>query len=176
MLAVLCCAWPLYPTIPEPVPETLVVLLGLSFSTSLPLGPAGSWPRMRRSRKRSGSRTRAARGWRGGRWSREKLRGGSTLGKSQSFLGIYYVIWQLTLKGGYQWKKIPCINSTFASIYICSLRSWRVWKLNAAYYPVTQVKTSDLDPKKNRLVCCHPHGILCFGVVVCVLYFNQPKF
>ena len=52
-----------------------------------------------------------------------------------------------------------------------------MWKLNAAYYPVTQVKTSDLDPKKNRLVCCHPHGILCFGVVVCVLHFHfNPNF
>ena len=48
----------------------------------------------------------------------------------------------------------------------CTLRSWRVWKLNAAYYPVTLVKTADLDPKKNHLVSCHPHGILCFGATV----------
>ena len=41
-----------------------------------------------------------------------------------------------------------------------------MWKLNAAYYPVTLVKTADLDPNKNHLVCCHPHGILCFGAVV----------
>ena len=50
-------------------------------------------------------------------------------------------------------------------------RSWRVWKLNAAYYPVTLVKTAELDPKKNHLVSCHPHGILCFGATVCDLIF-----
>ena len=56
--------------------------------------------------------------------------------------------------------------------YIWTWRSWRVWKLNAAYYPETLVKTADLDPKKNHLVCCHPHGILCFGAVVREYFFS----
>ena len=47
-----------------------------------------------------------------------------------------------------------------------------MWKLNAAYYPETLVKTVDLDPKKNHLVCCHPHGILCFGAVVREYFFS----
>ena len=38
--------------------------------------------------------------------------------------------------------------------------------MNAAYYPVELVKTAELDPKKNHLISCHPHGILCFGAVV----------
>ena len=57
-----------------------------------------------------------------------------------------------------------------SAVQCTTLRSWRVWKLNAAYYPVTLVKTADLDPKKNHLVSCHPHGILCFGATVCVLH------
>ena len=48
-----------------------------------------------------------------------------------------------------------------------------MWKLNAAFYPVTMVKTADLDPKKNHLVCCHPHGILCFGAVVRDYFFSS---
>ena len=62
--------------------------------------------------------------------------------------------------------------------YIWTWRSWRVWKLNAAYYPETLVKTADLDPKTNHLVCCHPHGILCFGAVVREYFFlfNWLKF
>ena len=48
-------------------------------------------------------------------------------------------------------------------------RSWTIWKYNAAYYPVSLVKTAELDPKKNHLIACHPHGILCFGAVVCKL-------
>ena len=56
--------------------------------------------------------------------------------------------------------------------YIWTWRSWRVWKLNAAYYPETLVETADLDPKKNHLVCCQPHGILCFGAVVREYFFS----
>ena len=51
-------------------------------------------------------------------------------------------------------------------------RSWTIWKYNAAYYPVSLVKTAELDPKKNHLIACHPHGILCFGAVVCQLSFT----
>jgi len=29
------------------------------------------------------------------------------------------------------------------------------------------VKTAPLDPTKNHLICCHPHGILCFGAACC---------
>jgi len=65
----------------------------------------------------------------------------------------------------YLWDIPSATNGGRSGPWVHWVRSWRVWKLNAAYYPVTLVKTADLDPKKNHLVCCHPHGILCFGAV-----------
>ena len=40
-------------------------------------------------------------------------------------------------------------------------RRWRIWKHFANYFPLKLVKTADLDPNKNYIFGCHPHGILC---------------
>lgn len=46
-------------------------------------------------------------------------------------------------------------------------RQWRLWKYFADYFPVTMVKTADLDPDKNYIFGYHPHGIMCYGAFSC---------
>ena len=41
----------------------------------------------------------------------------------------------------------------------------RVWRHLRDYFPIRLVKTADLDPAHNYILCCHPHGVICFGSV-----------
>ncbi|XP_040038775.1 2-acylglycerol O-acyltransferase 1 isoform X2 [Gasterosteus aculeatus] len=40
------------------------------------------------------------------------------------------------------------------------VRSWSVWDFFKDYFPLTLVKTVDLDPKKNYIFGFHPHGLV----------------
>lgn len=42
-------------------------------------------------------------------------------------------------------------------------RRWRVWNYMRDYFPIDLVKTCDLDPNKNYILGCHPHGIMSTG-------------
>ena len=43
------------------------------------------------------------------------------------------------------------------------LRDWILSHHFANYFPVTLVKTAELDPNRSYLAGYHPHGLLCFG-------------
>lgn len=43
------------------------------------------------------------------------------------------------------------------------VRRLPVWRYFRDYFPVELVKTSDLDPDKNYVFCCHPHGVISVG-------------
>ncbi|XP_072447535.1 2-acylglycerol O-acyltransferase 1-like isoform X2 [Chiloscyllium punctatum] len=43
------------------------------------------------------------------------------------------------------------------------VRSWAVWRYFRDYFPITLVKTAELDPKHNYLFGFHPHGVLVAG-------------
>ncbi|CAG9857808.1 unnamed protein product [Phyllotreta striolata] len=45
------------------------------------------------------------------------------------------------------------------------VRSWRIWKYAIDYFPLKLEKASsvELDPKRNYLFCCFPHGMLATG-------------
>lgn len=43
------------------------------------------------------------------------------------------------------------------------VRNWTVWKYFREYFPITLVKTVDLDPGLNYLFGFHPHGVLVAG-------------
>lgn len=43
------------------------------------------------------------------------------------------------------------------------VRSWSVWDYFRDYFPLSLVKTVDLDPKKNYIFGFHPHGVLVAG-------------
>ncbi|XP_008302175.1 2-acylglycerol O-acyltransferase 1 isoform X2 [Stegastes partitus] len=40
------------------------------------------------------------------------------------------------------------------------VRSWTVWEYFRDYFPLTLIKTVDLDPKKNYIFGFHPHGLV----------------
>ncbi|NXM06532.1 MOGT2 acyltransferase, partial [Tyrannus savana] len=43
------------------------------------------------------------------------------------------------------------------------LRNCAVWRHMRDYFPITMVKTAELDPRKNYLLGFHPHGVLAAG-------------
>jgi len=43
------------------------------------------------------------------------------------------------------------------------MRKLKVWKYFRDYFPISLVKTAELDPEKNYIFGYHPHGILCAG-------------
>uniref|UniRef100_A0A8C5QKH2 Acyltransferase n=1 Tax=Leptobrachium leishanense TaxID=445787 RepID=A0A8C5QKH2_9ANUR len=43
------------------------------------------------------------------------------------------------------------------------VRSWRVWKYFAEYFPIRLVRTAPLDPRYNYILGFHPHGVLVIG-------------
>ncbi|XP_066145473.1 diacylglycerol O-acyltransferase 2-like [Euwallacea fornicatus] len=72
-------------------------------------------------------------------------------------LTIAYLLWvmfwdkPISQQGGRPWKWV---------------RGWRWWKYLKAYFPTTleRLPWVELDPKKNYLFCCFPHGMLSLGV------------
>ncbi|NWY55424.1 MOGT2 acyltransferase, partial [Chionis minor] len=49
---------------------------------------------------------------------------------------------------------------------IQALRKCIVWKYMRDYFPVTLVKTAELDPRQNYLMGFHPHGVLAAGAFI----------
>lgn len=46
------------------------------------------------------------------------------------------------------------------------VRSHKVWKYAADYFPIELVKTAELSPEKNYLFAVSPHGIMCFSSLI----------
>ncbi|CAG2172965.1 unnamed protein product, partial [Oppiella nova] len=40
------------------------------------------------------------------------------------------------------------------------VRNMSIWRHYANYFPVKLVKTEDLDPERNYMFVCHPHGVM----------------
>lgn len=47
------------------------------------------------------------------------------------------------------------------------VRNWTVWKHYKDYFPIKLVKTAELNPNKNYVLGCHPHGIMSVGAFAC---------
>jgi len=62
----------------------------------------------------------------------------------------YYIDFDRCEKGGY--------NLSF-------LRKWPIWKHFRDYFPLTLVKTAELDPSQNYIFAVAPHGILSIGAI-----------
>ncbi|XP_006045248.4 2-acylglycerol O-acyltransferase 2 [Bubalus bubalis] len=43
------------------------------------------------------------------------------------------------------------------------VKRWVIWKYMKDYFPITLVKTTELDPSRNYLAAFHPHGLLSVG-------------
>jgi hypothetical protein len=65
--------------------------------------------------------------------------------------GVYYFVdFDRCEKGGY--------NLSF-------LRNWPIWKHFRDYFPLSLVKTAELDPSQNYIFAVAPHGILSIGAI-----------
>lgn len=49
---------------------------------------------------------------------------------------------------------------------IFSIRNWTIWRGLRDYFPFHMHKTVDLDPHRNYMLVCHPHGVLCPGTFI----------
>ncbi|XP_056140331.1 2-acylglycerol O-acyltransferase 3b [Lampris incognitus] len=47
------------------------------------------------------------------------------------------------------------------------LRNWTVWKHVRDYFPIKLVKTAEMNPNRNYVFGCHPHGIMSVGAFTC---------
>ncbi|XP_023139805.1 2-acylglycerol O-acyltransferase 3b [Amphiprion ocellaris] len=47
------------------------------------------------------------------------------------------------------------------------VRKWRVWEHYRDFFPIKLVKTAELNPNKNYVLGCHPHGIMSAGAFAC---------
>ena len=60
-----------------------------------------------------------------------------------------------------------CNRGGRQSAWVPWVRSWSIWRHLRDYFPIRLIKTSELNPRHNYILCCHPHGIICFGSVTC---------
>ncbi len=63
------------------------------------------------------------------------------------YIWLYYD-WNTSCKGGRRTRLIM---------------QWKLWEFGRDYFPITLVKTAELDPNRNYIVGHHPHGVFCFG-------------
>ncbi|XP_065601847.1 2-acylglycerol O-acyltransferase 2 isoform X1 [Cyrtonyx montezumae] len=71
-------------------------------------------------------------------------------------LSVLYAVWwfldrEAPLRGG---RRIHLVRNSV------------VWRHMRDYFPVTLVKTAELDPRQNYLVGFHPHGVLAVGAFI----------
>merc|ERR1712150_31984 len=89
-----------------------------------------------------------------------------------SILTLYYCIFH----SNYLWSfALIYIGWYFYDLDVCNtggrrlewFRNAPLWKYSANFFPVTLVKTAELDPNKgNYLLGSHPHGIICAGATL----------
>ncbi|XP_043337202.1 2-acylglycerol O-acyltransferase 2-like isoform X2 [Cervus canadensis] len=46
------------------------------------------------------------------------------------------------------------------------IRHWTIWKYTKDYFPISLVKTAELDPSRNYVAGFHPHGVLATGAFI----------
>ncbi|XP_020710521.2 2-acylglycerol O-acyltransferase 2-A-like [Athalia rosae] len=56
-----------------------------------------------------------------------------------------------------------CEKGGRSDSWILWMRNHAWWHYFCAYFPIKLVKTAELDPSKNYLLCAFPHGVLCTG-------------
>uniref|UniRef100_G1PEX4 Acyltransferase n=1 Tax=Myotis lucifugus TaxID=59463 RepID=G1PEX4_MYOLU len=68
-------------------------------------------------------------------------------------LGVLYLVW---LYGDRDTPQTGGRRSAW-------VRNWAIWRHFRDYFPITLVKTAELDPSHNYLFGFHPHGVLVIG-------------
>jgi len=55
------------------------------------------------------------------------------------------------------------VGKTRQNLFGKWIRNWQLWAFMRDYFPITLVKTSDLDPSRNYILGYHPHGVMTVG-------------
>ncbi|XP_068631275.1 2-acylglycerol O-acyltransferase 2-A-like [Battus philenor] len=77
----------------------------------------------------------------------------SLLYSSLWWLALLYAVWML--------KDIETPNK--GGRRFDWVRDWSWWSYYRDYFPIKLIKTAELDPDKNYLFACFPHGVVCSG-------------
>ncbi|XP_039749675.1 2-acylglycerol O-acyltransferase 2-A-like [Pararge aegeria] len=75
---------------------------------------------------------------------------------------IYSQFWWLTLLYGI-WMLNDLDVCHRGGRKIEWVRNWSWWNYYRDYFPIKLVKKQDLDPSRNYLFACFPHGVVCSG-------------
>uniref|UniRef100_A0A8C5RV22 Acyltransferase n=1 Tax=Laticauda laticaudata TaxID=8630 RepID=A0A8C5RV22_LATLA len=91
----------------------------------------------------------------------------SFLALAQCCLGLYLLLllgdgWLLAL-GYAAWLYLDWETPSRGGRRCAWVRGWAVWRYFRDYFPITLVKTAELDPSHNYLFGFHPHGVLVAG-------------
>ena len=74
------------------------------------------------------------------------------------WISLVYAVWWL-------YDLQTCNTGGRRSSLVSWVRRWAWWTYVRDYFPILLIKTAALDPKQNYIICCHPHGVICFGSV-----------
>ncbi|XP_059049698.1 2-acylglycerol O-acyltransferase 2-A-like, partial [Achroia grisella] len=71
------------------------------------------------------------------------------------WVAFLYLVWMINdidtcNKGGRRWEWV---------------RNWAWWRYYCEYFPMNLIKTTELDPSKNYLFACFPHGVVSTGIL-----------
>ncbi|NWX21071.1 MOGT2 acyltransferase, partial [Aegotheles bennettii] len=80
-----------------------------------------------------------------------------------AFIGLFFTRFWLVSALYAAWWFIDREKPRKGGRRIHILRKCIVWKYMKDYFPITLVKTAELDPRQNYLMGFHPHGVLAAG-------------
>ncbi|NXS74576.1 MOGT2 acyltransferase, partial [Pandion haliaetus] len=80
-----------------------------------------------------------------------------------AFIGLFFTRFWLVSALYAAWWFIDREKPSKGGRRLHSIRNSIVWRYMRDYFPITLVKTAELDPRQNYLMGFHPHGVLAAG-------------
>ncbi|KAM7235997.1 hypothetical protein CapIbe_013183 [Capra ibex] len=82
------------------------------------------------------------------------------------FIGLLFTrFWMISILYAIWWY-LDRDTPRKAGRQIASIKHWTIWKYMKDYFPISLVKTAELDPSRNYLAGFHPHGVLATGAFI----------
>ncbi|XP_003461531.1 2-acylglycerol O-acyltransferase 2-like [Cavia porcellus] len=79
------------------------------------------------------------------------------------FVGLLFTrFWLLTVLYAFWWS-LDRDKPRQGGRRVEFFRRWVIWKYMKDYFPVSLIKTAELDPSRNYIAGFHPHGVLAVG-------------
>ncbi|XP_064000284.1 2-acylglycerol O-acyltransferase 2 [Pogoniulus pusillus] len=80
-----------------------------------------------------------------------------------AFIGLFFTRFWLLSVLYFTWWMLDWEKPKTGGRRIRFLQNCVVWRYMRDYFPITLVKTAELDPRQNYLMAFHPHGVLAAG-------------